>query len=143
MAQKFCKEVIVCESFRGLFVSPPSLPSLFSPSLPPFSLLPPNLSAHSTLYWTALSRNGDTIWNMSLSNTTNTHPLNISGTRNINNLTLETLRKSLYWINTMNATIERYDLRTGQLHTITKYAADVTGTTSITYGRAAFWLNGH
>ena len=137
MAQKFCKEVIVCESFRVLFV--------FPPSLPPFSLLPPNLSAHSTLYWTALLRNGDTIWNMSLSNTTNTHPLGINGTRNINNLTLETLRKSLYWINTMNATIERYDLRTRQLHTITEYAANVTGTTSITYGhgRTAFWLNVH
>ena len=97
----------------------PSLPSLVSPL---------HLFTHSTLYWTALSRNGDTIWNMSISNTSNTRPLSIPGTRNINNLTLETLGKSLYWINSMNATIERYDLQTGQLRTIAEDAANVTGT---------------
>lgn len=114
------------------FFSPPHLPSSLSlphllPSLP--SLVSPlHLFTHSTLYWTALSRNGDTIWNMSISNTSNTRPLSIPGTRNINNLTLETLGKSLYWINSMNATIERYDLQTGQLRTIAEDAANVTGT---------------
>ena len=106
----------------------PLSPSLTSPlRFPPSSLLPPHLFTHSTLYWTALSRNGDTIWNMSLSDTNNTRPLSIPGTRKINNLTLETLGKSLYWINSMNATIERYDLQTEQLHTIAEDAANVTG----------------
>ena len=123
MAQKFCKEVIACERFHVLFLLPRLSP------LPSVSLLPPDFSTHSTLYWTALSRNGDTIWNMSLSDTSNTRPLSIPGTRKISKLTFEPLGKSLYWINKMNATIERYDLRTGQLRTIAEYAADVTGTT--------------
>ena len=65
---------------------------------------------------------------MSLANTNDTRPLNISGIRNISKLTFEPLRKSLYWINTNNATIERYDLQTKQLSIVARYAADVTGT---------------
>ena len=65
---------------------------------------------------------------MSLTNTSDTRRLDIPGIRNISKLTFEPLRKSLYWINTNNATIERYDLRTKQLSTVAGYAADVTGT---------------
>ena len=67
---------------------------------------------------------------MSLTNTSDTRRLDIgiSEIQNISKLTFEPLRKSLYWINTNNATIERYDLRTKQLSTVAGYAADVTGT---------------
>ena len=107
--------------------------SSFSPSLTSFFLFPPysllsQPPTHSILYWTALLRSGDTIWNMSLANTSDTRPLGINGTRNISKLTFEPLRKSLYWINTNNATIERYDLQTKQLSTVARYAADITGT---------------
>ena len=65
---------------------------------------------------------------MSLANPNDTRPLRINGTRNISKLTFEPLRKSLYWINTNNATIERYDLQTKQFSTVARYAAGVTGT---------------
>ena len=82
---------------------------------------------------------------MSLTNTSDTRRLdiNISGIQNISKLTFEPLRKSLYWINTNNATIERYDLRTKQLSTVAGYAANVTGTSrGVEGGGGRGWRGG-
>ena len=67
---------------------------------------------------------------MSLENTSAIYCLNISGRQMIDKLTFEPSRKSLYWVNKMNAensTIERYDIQTGQLSTVAAYATNVTG----------------
>ena len=67
---------------------------------------------------------------MSLINTSAIYCLNLSGRRMINKLTFEPSRKSLYWVNRMNAensTIERYDIQTGQLSIVAGDATKVIG----------------
>ena len=89
-----------------------------------------SLSLPSILYWTTLSQSGHGIGYMSLENTSAIYCLNISGRQMIDKLTFEPSRKSLYWVNKMNAensTIERYDIQTGQLSTVAAYATNVTG----------------
>ena len=79
---------------------------------------------------TTVSQSGHGIGYMSLENTSAVYCLNVSGRRMIDKLTFEPSRKSLYWVNKMdaeNSTIERYDIQTGQHSTVAAYAADVTG----------------
>ena len=113
-------------------LSPLSSPTLL-PHPPPTSVS--STSAHSTLYWTTLSRSGfgRSIQYMSLNSPNVVDTLNVSGKTKdlmIDKLTFEPSTKSLYWINrsnTTNSTIERFDILSGNLTIIAAGAASVSG----------------